>query len=256
VEHAHRRERDAHALSWPSGTISWVDWSSYSAPIYVATSTDPLVQVTCPASWDWPANPSFHAPAGATGAPGTDGDIVVIDGTTVNNLWRFARTSDTTATAQAFAATDLITGTGWGTASPLLGAGIVAAGASEFAGMVVQAETDAGEIRHAIQLEMPQSVNAPGFTGSAIDGDGPTATGILQEGDQLAIPASAPMPSGLSPLGQKLFRALQTFGGFDIDTTDCCTVGTRVQQNGYDQTTVTALEGDVAQVFPLLQKVN
>jgi hypothetical protein len=243
-------------MTWPSGVVYSVGWSAYSAPIYVAAPTDPLVQVNCPASWGWPANPSFRIPSGATGAPGTDGEIVVIDGTTVNDLWQFDRTSDTAGTAQAFAATDVIMGSGWGTASPFLAAGIMAAGSSELAGMIVQAETDAGEIHHAIQLEMPAPVNMPGYAGNAISGDGQSTTGTLKEGDQLAIPAGTPMPAGLSPLGQKVFRALQTYGGFDIDSTDCCTVATRAQQNAYDQTTMSALLNDVPQIFPLLQRVN
>ena len=57
----------------------------------------------------------------------------------------------------------------------------------------------------------------------------PPAAVMIVVGDQLAIPASAPMPSGLSPLGQKLFRALQTYGGFDIDTTEVAlTSGRRI----------------------------
>jgi hypothetical protein len=243
-------------MTWPSGVVYSVGWSSYSAPIYVAAPTDPLVQVDCPASWGWPANPSFRIPAGATGAPGTDGEIVVIDGTTVENLWQFDRTSDTAGTAQAFAATDVITGSGWGTASPFLAAGIMAAGSSELAGMVVQAETDAGEIHHALQLEMPAPVNMPGYSRNAIAGDGQSSTGPLKEGDRLAIPMSTPMPTGLSPLGQTVFQALQTYGGFDIDSTDCCTVATRAQQNAYDQATMNALLSDVTRIFPLLQKVN
>ncbi len=243
-------------LNWPSGIQYGVNWSSYSTPIYVAAPTDPLVLVTCPASWGWPANPSFHAPSGATGAPGTDGEILVIDGTTVHNLWVFSRTTDTTAVAQAYARTDVITGTGWGTASPFAAAGIVAAGSSELAGMIVQAETDRGEIHHAIQIGMAATLNNSGFSGDAINGDGPASNGLVQEGDRMAIPLNTAMPTGLSTLGQKVFRALQTYGAFDIDTTDCCTVNTRAQQNGYDQPTMGALNADVAKLFPLMQKVN
>ena len=170
-------------LSWTLSGIAYsIGWSSYSAPIYVASPADPLVQVSCPASWGWPANPSFHVPSAATGAPGTDGEIVVIDGTTVYNVWQFKRTSDSAATGSSFAATDVKTGTGWGTTSPFLAAGIMAAGSSELAGMLVDAETSAGEINHAIQVEMPAPLNLPGFSGSAISGDGHLTTGTVQEG--------------------------------------------------------------------------
>jgi hypothetical protein len=244
-------------LAWPAtGLVYGMNWSSYSAPIYVAAPSDPIVDVACAASWGWPANPSLHVPSGATGAPGTDGEIVVIDGTTVYNFWRFDRTNDTAATASAYAATDVIKGTGWGTASPFLGAGIMAAGSSGLAGMLVEAETDAGEIRHAIQIQIPQPLQNAGHTGDAIGSDGQSTTGLVQEGDHLGIPPSVAMPSGLSPLGEQVFKALQAYGAFDIDTTDCCSVVGRAEQNAYDQATMTALDTDLGKVFPLLQKVN
>jgi hypothetical protein len=243
-------------LAWSTsdGNTYWVNWDSYSSPIYVTAPTDPIVQVTVPAGWGWPANTSLHAPAGATGAPGTDGEIVVIDGTTVYNLWQFNRTSDTTATASAYAETDVITGTGWGTASPFLGAGIVAAGSSELAGMLVEAETDAGAIQHALQITIYSSLNKPGFTGNAIAGDGPSAGGIVQEGDRLGIPPGTAMPGGLSPLGQEVFSAFQKYGAFDIDTGGATTL--RAQQNAYDAATMSALQTDMATLMPLLQLVN
>jgi hypothetical protein len=243
-------------LAWTTsdGNTYWVNWDSYSAPIYVASPTDPLVQVTVPAGWGWPANTSFHAPAGATGAPGTDGEIVVIDGTTVYNFWQFNRASDTTATASAYAETDAITGTGWGTPSPFLGAGIVAAGSSELAGMLVEAETEAGDIQHALQITIYSSLNAPGFTGNAIAGDGPSAGGIVQEGDRLGIPPGTPMASGLSPLGEQVFSAFQKYGAFDIDTGGATTL--RAQQNAYDMATMSALQTDMAKLMPLLELVN
>jgi hypothetical protein len=149
-----------------------------------------------------------------------------------------------------------VTGTGWGTASPFLAAGIVAAGSSELAGLIVQAETDTGEIHHALALSVGSNLNGQGFTGDAISGDGPASPGIIIEGELVAIPPSVSMPAGLSPLGQKVFRALQTYGAYDIDTTDCCTMNFRAQQNGYDAATMNALGNDMPQVIPLLEKVN
>ncbi len=69
-----------------------------------------------------------------------------------------------------YAATDVVSGTGWGTPSPFLGAGVVAAGSSELAGLLVQAETDAGDIQHALQIELPQTQNMSGYDGDAIFG--------------------------------------------------------------------------------------
>jgi hypothetical protein len=64
------------------------------------------------------------------------------------------------------------------------------------------------------------------------------------------------MPSGLSPLGQIVFQALQTYGAFDIDTGDCCTTTFRAQQNAYDQATIDALRTDTTTLVPMMQKVN
>ncbi len=187
---------------------------------------------------------------------GTDGAVLVIDGTTVYNLWQFDRTSDTSATASAFGEADVVSGTGWGTKSPFLGAGIHATGSSELAGLIVQAETDAGEIQHALGLSVGGNLNGQGSTGDAISGDGPATNGIIVEGELVAIAPTTPMPSGLSPLGQKVFRALQKYGAFDVDTTDCCTINVGAQQNAYDQGTMDALNSDMPQVLTLLQKVD
>jgi hypothetical protein len=246
-------------ISWPTASPYYYafGWSNYSSAVYVSSPSDPLVEVNTPASWGWPAgNVSVHLASGITGAPGTDGEILVIDGTTVYNWWVFSRTSDTSATASAFAQTDVIAASGWGSSSPFLGAGVLGAGSSELAGLLVQAETDAGEIQHALQFEVGGNLNHSGYTGDAISGDGPSSTGPIEEGDRVAIPAGTAMPTGLSPLGQKVFRALQQYGAFDIDTTDCCSMAFRVQQNGYDQTTIDALNNDAQPLITLLQKVN
>jgi len=100
------------------------------------------------------------------------------------------------------------------------------------------------------------NLNGQGFTGGAINGDGPASPGIIIEGERVAIPPGTTMPSGLSPLGQIVFTALMTYGAYDVDTTDCCTMDLGAQQNAYDQATINALGNDLSQVLPLLQEVN
>ena len=244
-------------FSWVNGAYYMFGWSKYSTAVYVTNPSDPLVTITTVASWGWPAETlSLHLPSGVTGAPGSDAELIIIDGNNVHNFWVFNRINDNSATAKAYGRTNLLTGDGWGKASPFLGAGIVGAAASEFAGLLVQAETDAGEINHALQIEMPGPMQAPGRTGGAIGADGHSPTGVVQEGDRLAIPPSVAMPAGLSPLGQKVFRALQKYGCFDIDTTDNITVSFRAQQNAYDSATMTALDSDIRIIAPLLQLVQ
>lgn len=62
------------------------------------------------------------------------------------------------------------------------------------------------------------------------------------------------MPSGLSPLGQKVFRALQKYGAYVTDVSGGCTTF-GAQQNAYDDPTMTALWHDSGKIIPLLKSV-
>ncbi len=68
------------------------------------------------------------------------------------------------------------------------------------------------------------------------------------------------MPSGLSPLGQQVFTAMQTFGAFVNDSTNVDawggTNGPRVQANAYDDATITALDVDLPKIIPLLKRIS
>lgn len=243
-------------VGWPPGALFGVAWSSYSPAIYVSSASDPVVSIEHPASWGRPADTlEIRIPADVDGAPGTDGELLVIDGDTVHNFWQFRRLSTEKAAAQSYAATNVVTGNGWGRASPFLGAGIVAAGASQLAGLLVQEETDRGEIAHALQLSVDARYAKPGHAGEAINGDGRNPDGLVREGQRLAIPATVAMPRGLSPLGQKVFRAYQTYGAFVIDVAGGVT-NLRAQANAYDPATITALQQDLTRISPLLQHVE
>jgi len=243
-------------VGWPRGARFGVAWSSYSPAIHMSSGSDPVVSVEHPASWGRPAGTlKVRIPANADGAPGTDGELLVIDGDTVHNFWQFRRLSAETATAQSYGATNVVTGNGWGRASPFLGAGIVATGSSQLAGLLVQAETDRGDIAHALQISIDAPYARPGRTGEAINGDGRNPDGLVQEGQRLGIPTTVAMPRGLSPLGQKVFRAYQTYGAFVIDVAGGVT-NLRAQANAYDQTTIVALQQDLTRISPLLQRVE
>ena len=244
-------------LNWPASTgyNYSVNWSQYSPAVYQASSTDPVVQVSVPASWGWPGGTiSVHMPANANGAAGTDGELLVVDGDTVYNFWQFTRTSATTATAKSYGESNVVTGTGWGTRQPFLSAGTTAAGASELGGLLVQSETDTGTINHALQLVVASNLVKSGFTGSAISSDGGSSSGIVQEGDHLAIAPGTPMPSGLSTLGQEVFRALQQYGAYVVDVGGATVV--RAQANAYNSTTMNALWHDMGSITPLLAEVS
>lgn len=250
-------------LAWPktTGYNYNVAWDSYSPGIYVASPTDPLVKVSYPAGWGRPAGvASVHIPAGVSGANGTDGDIVIIDGTAVYNFWQFNRTSDTSATAASFGVCDAVRDSGFGSSSPYLGAGTTAIGSSLLGGLIVQAETDAGPIQHAIALRLGIPLVKQGFVAPAIASDSGMATGIVQEGDLLAIPPGTAMPAGLSVLGQKVFIAMLDYGAYVVDRTNNDatggTNGPRAQANAYDAASMTALWHDMDKIVPLLKRVS
>jgi hypothetical protein len=245
-------------LNWPASTgyNYSVNWDHYSPALYVASSSDPLVQVKVPASWGHPGGTiTVRMPTSATGAVGTDGELLVIDGDKVYNFWQFKRTSATTATAASYAWTDVDDGDGWGTKQPFKAAGITAVGSSMLGGLLVEAETDKGEINHALQLVVDSKLVKSGFTGGAIAGDGGSASGIVREGDHLAIKPGTPMPAGLSELGQKVFRAMQKYGAYVVDVAGGTTV-IRAQANAYDSATMNALWKDMDKIIPKLDLVT
>jgi len=194
-------------------------------------------------------------PAAANGAAGTDGELVVIDNGIAYNFWQFNRTSSTTATTSSYAAENVVTGDGWGSKSPFLAAGTTAVGSSLLGGLLVKAETDDGSIDHALQLVVDAKLVMSGFTGNAIAGDGSSATGIVKEGQLLAIAPGTPMPAGLSPLGQEVFTAMQKYGAYVVDVAGGVT-NIRAQANAYDDATMTALWHDMGKITPLLQGVT
>lgn len=250
------------SLPWPAaaGGNYGVNWDRYSPALYIANENDPVVQVRLPsASWGYPAGDyAVRIPRGVDGASGGDGELLVVDAGRIYNLWQFRRTSDTTGTAQSLAWTDVRSGSGWG-ARGGRSAGITAAGASQGAGLLTEFDDDVPEIDHALQLIVDVRHNVPTPVGEAIHADGWGHAGQpgveLHEGQRLAIPRSTRMPAGLSPLGQKVFRALQTYGGFDVDSSWGMT-GLRVQSNAFDAATVGALGEDMKAIVPLLHAVD
>lgn len=245
-------------LNWPSSTgyNYSVAWDSYSPAVYVASNSDPLVQVTYPPGWGYPGGTvSVHMPTAANGAAGTDGELIVIDGDVAYNFWQFNRTGTNSGSAASFGAENIVTGDGWGSKSPFLSAGITAVGASELGGLVVKDETNDGSIDHALQLVVDAKLVQSGMVGQAISSDGSSASGIVKEGQLLAIPPGTPMPAGLSALGQQVFTALQKYGAYVVDVAGG-TTNIRAQSNAFDDATMTSLWHDMGNITPLLQGVS
>jgi hypothetical protein len=195
----------------------WVNRESYSIPVVQGAAGDPLVAVSVPASWGWPAGVlQLHGPAGVTGAVGTDGALTIVSDGIAYDFWQFQRSDATHASATAYAQAAL-TGTGVGTSSPFRGAGIRSAGSSGLGGLITAQDVRAAEIPHALAVSVLGSLLQPAFVAPAIAGDGHTPTGAVATGARLGIPAGTPMPSGLSPLGERIWQALVTYGAYVVD---------------------------------------
>lgn len=247
-------ETVSSALNWVGQSFN-IAWSTNSAPIYVCSDSDPLVAVAVSAGWGWPAQTVFvHLPVGATGSPDSDGHLVAIDRDTTYNFYQFSRTNNTAATATTHGATSVTTGSGWGQASPFLAAGAIAAGCAFLAGVVTQAETDAGAIQHAIEVNANSTLVRSGAVGEAINSDGASGTGQFYEASRLRIPASTSMPGGLSTLGQKFFTTLQTYGMFIVDVAGGNTTF-RFQQNAFDSGSISSLASDLSSIIPLTELI-
>jgi hypothetical protein len=92
--------------------------------------------------------------------------------------------------------------------------GLAASGISYLATAVTEADVASGSIDHPLALQLPlcQGEVAPADRSDCGDNPGTPSEGML-----FRLPASLPMPSGLTPFGQMVFRALQSYGAYVTD---------------------------------------
>jgi hypothetical protein len=195
---------------------SWVNDEQFSIPLVRSAPSDPVVSVRVPSTWGWPAGVTqVRVPADVTGAAGSDGALTVVDGGTVYDFWQFQRLDLGHARASAWAAT-FLSGPGVGRASPFLGAGIRAAGTSGFGGLITGADmTGPGDFRHALAVSLLGSLLNGAHVAPAIAGE--SGSGSIPTGARLGIPRGTPMPAGLSPIGQRTWNTLMTYGAIVVD---------------------------------------
>jgi hypothetical protein len=89
--------------------------------------------------------------------------------------------------------------------------GSSASGLSYLATAITEQDVAAGQIHHAMALQIPQ---CNGHTAPAHrnDSSGCNVAGSPPEGTWFRMPSSIAMPSGLTSFAQMVFRALQTYG--------------------------------------------
>jgi len=205
--------RDAPQLRSAS---SWVNDESFSIPVVHAGSGDPLVNVSVPNSWGWPAGVvQVNIPDGVGGAAGSDGTLAVVEGNVVYDFYQFNRTSPSDGSAAAWAAT-FLNGSGWGRAAPFLAAGIRAAGSSSLGGLITSGDLVGGDdFRHALAVSLLGSELSAGYVAPAIAGGG--GGGSIPIGARIGIASGTPMPGGLSPIGVRMWNTLVRYGAYVVD---------------------------------------
>ena len=240
------------AVAWPQ------DRDSYNAaagmPLDIPGPATSFVSVQTPSRWGLPPNPVLPIDDISVAATGSDGDLVVVVGTTVYNFWQYKRTGPNTAVANAWAMCDVLTGSGFAQASPYRGAGTRGMGATLLGGLVTQAELRSGTIDHALALTATDRMLKPGFVAPAVTSDALTGDGPLQEGEYLAIPKATPMPGKLSNGGVILFHALQDYGAYIIDQSVKRNTLSLDAQFSPEQERKLAI--DAGYLLPLLKKVK
>lgn len=237
----------------------WVNYEQYANPIYFASNSDPLVTVHATGSWGWPsATLNIHVPAGALPSAGSDASLTIVNGSIAYDFWIFQwnNGTHTDASSTAYAESNIVTDSGWGSSSPWLGAGIHGSGSALIAGEIYGNELQSSTgIHHAIAVSGTGGMfcaEAPGgYIAPAIGGDGAC------EGPRLGIPPGVAMPAGLSVPGQSVWHALQTYGGFAIDTNGCCApVVMAVDPNTVSFADTNALRGDLGTINQYVRMVN
>lgn len=156
--------------------------------------------------------------------PGSDSDHILVlvqqNGDYVET-WNTVLNGGThVITASGWATGNMVTGLGVGglVASGGNNAGVRATNFSWAAGLITAEDIAAGVIPHALNVGLPPDVNNGGsypneFRAPATAADN-SGSGLITEGSRLGIPWGVARPSGMHPIGNMIFTALQTYGAF------------------------------------------
>ncbi len=126
--------------------------------------------------------------------------------------------------------TNLATSTGTFPAAG--GYGEAASGISYLGTEITEADVQSGAIDHVIAMAANEG-DCNGFVAPATRGDCGSSANQVSEGSYLRFPASLAMPSGMTPFGQMVFKAIQNYGTVITDQSGGVAIST---ENGYDWT--------------------
>jgi hypothetical protein len=193
---------------------SAINAQSWSMPVYLATTSDPIRTVTSQAgSWQ------YRIPDNAVPSLPTDGDrhMLVIDptGQYVDECWLASKQADGSWWCEYHVRNDL-RGAG------VLENGVRAYGGSALGGLIRTWELQQGSIQHALALALPRRdlMHGPVWPASSEDGNA-TYGGSTPMGSLFAIPRTVNLASlGLSAGGMVIAKALQSYGAYVVDASE------------------------------------
>lgn len=204
--------------------------ASYGIPIYRVSSTQSLSPVefnsaACPGRGAIPTL-SVPIPSGATGASGTDSSAIFYQASTNSDweYWEFKYLGNGVYGACAGGKISPVSTSNG--VFPSSGSQLASSGISYLATLITETDVLSGAINHAIPFAMPQCDGYIPPARSNYDCSG----GIIPYGQFFRFPSSVAMPSGLTPLAQMIFHAIQNYGMVLTDTAGSVGIGAESPQ--------------------------
>ncbi len=195
---------------------TWIAAAEWGHPIYIATDSDPLVNIYLQGR----VVSKIRIPKNATPAlPRTkDSDahlhIISPDHRAADEMWRATRRADGGFNVQGHTRTDLL-GPG------VMKGGERAYGGSALGGLIRKGELQTG-IRHALTFTLPRRLQRPGPVWPALHQDDNAErdyAGHVPMGQLVVLPASVDIDSlGLSAQGRAIAAALRDYGAYNVDS--------------------------------------
>ena len=184
-------------------------------PIFTVPANQPLVPVSvargCHNNFLSSAGTAIPIPPGAYNSNSSDNDLIVSQPSTGRD-WELWRATQTNGQWSACWGGGMNTLTSSGVFPYPFGES--ASGISYLATTITEADVASGQINHAIAMQI-ETCN--GYTAPADRTDCGSHPGSPSEGTWFRMPASTPMPAGLTPFARMVFRALQQYGAVVLD---------------------------------------
>lgn len=191
-----------------------VNYDNWSVAVFQASDSDPWVTLSVGRDGYPKKDLTVQVPANTQATAGSDRHVSIVspDRTTVYDMYKMVKVSDTQWTAQVGYVTSLD-----GSAT---GAGTRAAAVPAMAGLIRTQELASSSINHAVALALKNTQLKSGYVWPAASQDSYSAdySGQIPMGTLFAIPPTVDVSTlGLSTEGLALARALQGYGAYVVD---------------------------------------